>query len=451
MSAIVENLRHALLDAYDTHVDELQSLLHFVERQRDLAQQQLAEVTGQIATVKVTPPIELSPTDTAVHERLEQIVDLPNLTQGMVFQDVVTELKNSVDPPLQIQPNWKDLLEIAEIEPTTPSLMDPLTGIKLRKALEVLLAGVSSDFARVGYVVDEGVVVIATQENLPRKMVSRVYEIPALAHSGGAAGLVQTIQESIEPDSWLDLGAIGEGTISVYMGSKLAIRQTDDIHRKIYEFLQSVTTNVPASMPLEMPAEMIVSEKRDLLREKQNIEMDVARLRARQSAIETQIVRTEKQIAAKLEADPVTAELQQIVEIHGKQLAATEGKLAPTHPARDTEFVDIKEKLTRAKIELAQRQEQLSNAVGGDQIAKYNDELADMTIELAEKTAALQLLDKQLGRTEQQFMTATMLDPHLSRIRSATRAFEIADQRVNELNTRAANLQPPTVSILGGD
>jgi len=451
MNALVDNLRRSLLDSHNAYVAELQSLLQFAERQREMAHAQLAEATGKVAEITVRPPLDPSPADVAVHELLEQMVDLSQLTQAMTFEDVITELKNSVDPPLQIQPNWKDLLEMAEIEPATPSLMDPLTGIKLRKALEVLLAGVSSDFAEVGYVVDDGVIVIATKENLPRKMVSRVYEIPALVHSAGSvASLVQAIQESIEPESWFDLGDIGEGTIGVYMGSKLAVLQTDEVHQKIYEFLQSMMTDIPTSMPVQAPAEMIVDQKRDLLRDKQGIEMDLARLLARQSAIERQVAVIRDQIDAKVEPDPVTAELQQLVETHTRQLAVMERQYDAGR-AQGNELADIKEKLTRAKIDLARRREQLSNAAGGNRLASYNTELADLTIRFAERTAELQVLDEQLGLTEQQFVAATMLDPHLLRIRSATRAFEIADQRVDELITRAANLQPPTVSILGGD
>ena len=450
MNAIVENLRRALFDAYDAYVEDLPGQLKYAERLRDIAQAQLAEATEQIEAIKVTPAIELNPMDVLVHELLEQIVDLSNLTQTMTFEDVLMEVKNAVDPPLQIQPNWRDLLDMAELEQTTPSMMDPLTGIKLRKALEVLIAGVSSEFAEVGYVVDDGVIVIATEDMLPKKMVSRVYDVPALVHSTGSArSLVQAIKESIEPESWFELSNTGEGTIGVYMGSKLAILQTDDVHLKIYEFLQSMTTNIPASTAPQIPPEMLLSEKRNLFREKQNIEMEIARLLARQSAIERQIVATEKQIAEKLKSDPVTAELQQLLEMHTSQLALMErefqaGRLAITGLA------DVKEKLTRAKIELAQRHEQLSKSAGGDQLAKYNNELADKTIEFAEKTAALQILSEQLGQAEQQFMTATVLDPQVSRIRMATRAFEIAARRVDELNTRSANLRPPMVSMLGG-
>jgi len=140
-------------------------------------------------------PIGLDPADAAVYEQLKQIVDLSNLSASMTFDDVIQALEESVQPPLQIQPNWKDLLENADIEQTTPAGMDPLTGIKLRKALEVLLAGISSEFAIVDYVVDEGVIVIATDITLPQKMQTRVYDITDLvgepANYGGMQGMMQ--------------------------------------------------------------------------------------------------------------------------------------------------------------------------------------------------------------------------------------------------------------------
>jgi tetratricopeptide (TPR) repeat protein len=139
-------------------------------------------------------PILLDPIDAEVYARLETPVDLPDLTVTTTFVDVIAQLETSVDPPLQIQPNWRDLLEVAQIEPTTAAGMDPLTGVKLRKVLDVLLAGLSSEFAELGYVVDEGVIVIATIDALPTKMVTRVYDITDLvgqpAQYGGMQGLM---------------------------------------------------------------------------------------------------------------------------------------------------------------------------------------------------------------------------------------------------------------------
>jgi hypothetical protein len=125
-------------------------------------------------------PIGLDPIDANVYERLEMDVDLSTLTPGMSFAEALTELANSVPIPLQIQANWRDLRDNADLEPTTPAGMDPLTGVKLRKVLEVLLDGLSSDLAELSYVVDEGVIQIATLATLPPKMVHRVYDIADL-------------------------------------------------------------------------------------------------------------------------------------------------------------------------------------------------------------------------------------------------------------------------------
>jgi Flp pilus assembly secretin CpaC/tetratricopeptide (TPR) repeat protein len=140
-------------------------------------------------------PIGWDPIDAKVYDQLDQIVDLSNLTPTMSFTDVLNELKNSVDPPLQIQPNWKDLLENADVVPTTPANMESLPSVKLRKALEVLLAGVSTaDISEVGYIVDEGIIVIATTDSLPLNLVTRVYDITDLvgqpAQYGGIQGIL---------------------------------------------------------------------------------------------------------------------------------------------------------------------------------------------------------------------------------------------------------------------
>jgi len=369
----------------------------------------------------------------------------------MPFENVVIQLENSVVPPLQIQPNWKDLLEFADIEPTTPAMMDPLTGIKLSKALELLTSGLSSDLSVVDYVVDDGVVEIATENALPRKMLTHVYEIPALAYSpASSGGLVRGIQESIEPDSWFDLSTTGEGTINVSVGNKLAVYQTLDIHRKIQEFLQSVTVDMPARTPLPVHPEVLLSENRDLLREKRGIEMEIARLQAQQLAIEMQIVQMSHDLVTKVQPpDPVVSQLEQLIEMHTEQLALME-KQAEAGRLEGNELADVKEKLTRAKIDLAKRRQQTSLPAGGAHVEKYNLELADLTIELAEKMAALKIISEQLGQAEHQLAAATTIDPRLSKIRMATRAFEIADQRVSELNAELASLQPPVVSVLGG-
>jgi hypothetical protein len=331
--------------------------------------------------------------------------------------------------------------------------MEPLTGIKLRKALEILLSGLSDGFVEFKYVVDEGVILIATADSLPSKMVPRVYEIPALAHSaGGAKDLIDTIQNTIEPDSWFDIGDIGEGTITPYPSQqprKLAILQTYENHQKIQEFLESIKMDIPAGTPLEVPEEILLREKDNLLAEKQNLEMELARLQGRMPAIEMQIRRIKNEIDEKVHTDQVSEELRKILALQVKYLEGVK-ELVDNGTVSSAELADAEEKLARARIELARRSEQIGASAGTDRLAKFSNELAMLAIDMAEKNAMLKIVSDQLNRTEQQLTASTMLDPQASQIRLATRALEITERRVNEVNSRLVNVQPPTISVLGG-
>jgi len=167
-------------------------------------------------------PIGLSEADAAVYKQLEEPIDLSDLTPGMSFGEVIERLKTSLgtDNPIQIQPNWKDLLENAEVEQSTPAGMDPLTGVKLRKALEILLAGVSSiDFAELIYVVDEGVILIGTVDMLEIPMVHRVYDISDLVSEPanyGQIGRMMGMQNMMM--SGMGGGMMGGGMMGGGMG-----------------------------------------------------------------------------------------------------------------------------------------------------------------------------------------------------------------------------------------
>jgi hypothetical protein len=76
---------------------------------------------------------------------------------------------------------WKDLEENADIYPDTPIGIDGVSGVSLGRHLKSLLDGVSgASPERLGYVVEEGVVIVATVGSLPYKMVTRVYDVTDL-------------------------------------------------------------------------------------------------------------------------------------------------------------------------------------------------------------------------------------------------------------------------------
>ena len=118
--------------------------------------------------------------DAKLYKRLAQPVDLSAFTLDMPFDEAIEILRNSTKPALNIVVLWKDLRENALIEQSTPIYMEGISGIPLRKGLELLLMAVSGSPAELGYVVEGGIIVIGTKDSLPVKMVTRIYDISDL-------------------------------------------------------------------------------------------------------------------------------------------------------------------------------------------------------------------------------------------------------------------------------
>jgi type II secretory pathway component GspD/PulD (secretin) len=229
---------------------------------------------------KPDEPIGRNPADAAVNKQLDEIVDLSQLTPEMPFSEAIEVLKNSVDPPLKMFVNWRDLSDNADIDQTTPIHMDPISAIPLRKALGLLLEAVSGGFANINFIVEGGVITIATVESLPSEMETLVYDVTDLigrpadfyAETGGAAtisggageagteqlgqqeqmtrdellteattrtnSLILLIQQTIRPESWFEAG--GEGSITIYERKKLIIYQTREVHNQIGKLLEEL-------------------------------------------------------------------------------------------------------------------------------------------------------------------------------------------------------------------
>lgn len=451
MRALTNNLREALLDALGRYTAELEDEIKYAERDRDEAQGLLLKIIEAQPQIS-NPIVESDPDDAAVKDQLNETVDLSALSPEMPFTEAIEEIKNSVDPPLQIVVLWRDIYDNAGIEPTTEINMNGLSRVPLHKALSLLLKSVAGSFSDgLGCSIDDGVITIATVASIPRDMLTMVYQVPGLVYAGSTATeLADVILQTIEPDSWFENSDLGQGTIAPYLGSKLVVCQTAEVHKKIKDFLRNVENDAPLGIPLDIPPETFLIEKQQLQREKRMLEMDVARMKARRAAIEQAVGETHAQITTRLADDSVTTELQRILEINANLLTATKQRYE-SGTVSSAEIQQVEEKLARARIELARRREELSKAAGGNELAKFNSELTTLAIDLAEKTAELQVINTQLGQTEGQLAMATTLNTQLSELRYAKEAFDAVQQRVNRLKTRLANLTPPTVTVIGAD
>jgi len=231
------------------------------------------------------------PTIAAVYKQLDELVDLTELTPEMPLGEAIGELKNSVEPPLNIVVLWRDLYDNADIDQTTPINMDAISAIPVGRALELLLESVSGGFADLRYAVEYGVIKIATVESLAVKMKTFVYDVTDLiarpadyyappgedvtvsggAEAAGGEGFEEEeeltrdeleqraiaraealrllIQETIAPDSWYDVG--GEGSITIHENKKLIVRQTLEVHNQIEKLLNDLRKSLGHQVSIE--------------------------------------------------------------------------------------------------------------------------------------------------------------------------------------------------------
>jgi len=121
-------------------------------------------------------------TSKTAYKQVSRITAGPSsFTPDMTFEEAINILRNSTVPKLNIAVLWKDLEENADIYRDTPIGIDGVSKVRLRTHLKLLLMSVSAGSAeKLGYVVEDGVIIIATQGSLPKKMKTRVYDISDL-------------------------------------------------------------------------------------------------------------------------------------------------------------------------------------------------------------------------------------------------------------------------------
>lgn len=149
-------------------------------RSQDLTGLIRATVFALAATLLL--PLEGSAANSSYNRPDKNTVRSRAFTSDTTFGEAIDVLRHSTKPPLNIVVLWRDLSENAEIYRETPIGADGIPeDIPLRKQLELLLMSVSAGApAELGYVVEDGVIIIATEGYLPRRMTTRIYDITDL-------------------------------------------------------------------------------------------------------------------------------------------------------------------------------------------------------------------------------------------------------------------------------
>lgn len=197
--------------------------------------------------------------ESAKNTLLETKIDFSGLGANSTIQEAVDYIRKSTKPPLTIVVLWGDLSENAFIERDTPIAVDGLGLMTLQAGLRAITRSLSSsEISDVGYIIENGILTIATKASLPKQFSNKTYDVTDLVVRPGAfAGgyeeptaaaqrmqdkqcqrmqeLERSIVETIASASWYENG--GEGRLDQYGNTKLIIWQSPEVHQKIEDFL----------------------------------------------------------------------------------------------------------------------------------------------------------------------------------------------------------------------
>lgn len=194
----------------------------------------------------------------------------------------------------------------------------------------------------------------------------------------------------------------------------------------------------------------ILGEINSLRNEIQRIEMSQTSDQVIVDTTTQRIAELQNKIKAEIEKDTITDELNRLLFLQEKNVRDVE-KLADSGRASTTDLADAQEKLTRARIELAQRQEQLSKSKGGNQIESLNSTLTDLSMGVAQYRAQLAGYEQQLAQAEALLSKADEYELLSLKADVAKQNLQEAIVWRDRISRQIRMLQSPAVSVIGGD
>ncbi len=192
------------------------------------------EITALRSRFNVAAGLE-SEADRRVRERLKETIREVDF-DDIELEDVIQFLRDISGVSIHMKYSALNAAGITKATTVNVHLQE----VTLEKVLRVVLEDVGAA-APLGYVVDGGVISIATDDDLATKTIVRVYDVRDLiltkSRSVGRQALVDNLIDmfkvTVAPDSWQNVNEVGIAE----MGDQLVITQTGENHEKIVDLL----------------------------------------------------------------------------------------------------------------------------------------------------------------------------------------------------------------------
>lgn len=407
--------------AHAERIEGLRQQLAAAQDERQAAQEAFAEAMRQ-GTSQSNPEKHLAPEDARVYEQLDTVVDLLMLSPEMPLKEAIEIMRASVEPPLNIIVLWKDLADNADLKPDTPIDMDGLVKVRLSLALRRLLDAVAGGLMELDYVVDGGVVTVATVDSLPtRRMVTRVYSVPAALRAAGSTGLlILAIQEGTDPESWFELNDMGEGSITP-CGEKLVVLQEPEVHRHIQQLLDAMSSQVTVMLPIEASPETLAE-----------------RIRLVQPYVDSLLGPSAQEERARMLAPELNRIVNNLEGIR-YQITRTDSDLPQLHQL--TAIIDH----LRAYLE-RYRTPGYDLGIGSNDFGP--------SLAFSQPTAtevAFRDVQRRIDAIHSRLSGPEFFDPEVHQIQLAARRLKLAQNRVHDLHVQIADLSAPAAASAEDD
>lgn len=205
-----------------------------------------------------------------------------------------------------------------------------------------------------------------------------------------------------------------------------------------------------------------LSGGRDLRRERisEDIEMLNAQLvegrmqielhRVSEDDLLSRMTRASAEAEERVKEDAVTRELAGMIQRQMMELENAE-KLAESGRTPLSDVAEIRDKLSRAKIELADRREKLRQSAGGKLVGMLQDKIAHLSTERNLAQARLAQLEKRLVMSKDLLAKADNFELLSIRADVARRNLQEVMELRNRLRRRVRMVQPPMVSVIDAE
>lgn len=205
-----------------------------------------------------------------------------------------------------------------------------------------------------------------------------------------------------------------------------------------------------------------LSEGRDLRRERisEDIEILNAQLVEERMQLELhkvsegyllgRIASARDKAQERVKEDAVTSELEEMLRRQEQELTNTE-QLAASGRSTAADVAEVRDKLSRAKIGLANRREELRQLAGGELAFKLQDKIANLSTERSLAQARLAQLETRLAMSKELFAKADDFELLSIKADVARRNLQEVMELRNGLRRRVRMVQPPMVSVIDAE